>query len=143
MSNNGKQGEQLFQAIMSRRKYGVNNVSRNRKYWDKDIDFLITSPTTGLTKSFEVKWDNRLSTTGNLYLELSNVHSKNGLGWWRFCEADYLAYGDAVNREFYIIPLVDLRERVYFLNLEQKRCGGDSVGLLLPLAAIKDLVQKL
>lgn len=45
--NNGKYGEQLFAQIMENGGYKVNDVSGNPEYWSKDIDFLITSPTTG------------------------------------------------------------------------------------------------
>lgn len=110
--NNGKQGERLFAQTMKNRNYIVNDVSKNPDYWSKDIDFIITSPTTGLTKTFEVKWDSRICKTGNLYLELSNRNSAGGLGWFKFCEADYIAYGDSVKRKFYIIPLLELKERV-------------------------------
>jgi hypothetical protein len=99
---------------MKNRNYIVKDVSGNPDYWSKDIDFIITSSTTGLTKTFEVKYDSRIHKTGNLYLELSNIHSKqwNGEGWWKHCEADYIAYGDSVRRKFYIIPLLELKERV-------------------------------
>jgi hypothetical protein len=40
-----------------------------------DIDFQLTSPTTGAIKYFEVKWDSRIHTTGNLYLETENIFS--------------------------------------------------------------------
>ena len=85
-SNNfGKQGESLFQQRMYEMGYGVNNVSNNPDYWYKDIDFIVTSPKTGVVKSFEIKWDSRINSTGNLYLELTNVHSKGGKGWFDFC----------------------------------------------------------
>jgi hypothetical protein len=61
---------------MMDRGYTVEDVSSNSLYWEKDIDFLITSSTSGLTKSFEIKWDSRINKTKNLYLELSNIHSK-------------------------------------------------------------------
>ena len=89
---------------MSCRNYKVNNVTRNPHYWYKDIDFIITSRASGLTKSFEVKWDTRVAATGNLYIETTSRFG-DGRGWWEFCEADYLAYGDAVNEIFYIIPV--------------------------------------
>lgn len=92
--------------------YALTDVSGNPEYWSKDIDFLAKSPRTGLTKSFEIKFDSRINQTGNLYLELTNVHSKGGRGWFNFCEADYLAYGDAAAGFFYIIPLAALKERV-------------------------------
>lgn len=48
MSNNGKEGERLFKEIMESRGYNdISDVSGDSNYWDKDIDFIITSPTTG------------------------------------------------------------------------------------------------
>lgn len=78
-------GERLFSEIMQSRDYIVEDVSNNPSYWEKDIDFIVTSPRSGLTKSFEVKWDSCINATGNLYLELTNVHSKGGRGWYEFC----------------------------------------------------------
>lgn len=139
--NNGKQGEKLFNKIMTGRNYTVKDVSGDQEYWDKDIDFIVTSPTSGLTKTFEVKWDNKIHNTGNLYLELSNIHSKCGRGWFNFCQADYLAYGDAAANIFYIIPLLELKERVKMLPYRQASCGYDSVGQLVSLEDIKDLIK--
>ena len=113
---------------MESRGYAVEDVSGNEEYWYKDIDFFITSSTSGLTKSFEVKWDGRINKTGNLYLELAAAHSRGGIGWWEFCEADYLAYGDATNGTFYIIPLLELREKVKKLPKQIVNCGTDSIG---------------
>ena len=141
--SNGKQGEKLFAQIMEARGYAVQDVSNNSAYWDKDIDFIITSPTTGAVKAFECKWDSRINRTGNLYLELTNIHSKGGKGWYQFCQADFLAYGDAVAGVFYIVPLLELRARVKELQCKQASCGNDSVGLLVPLAAISDIVFEL
>ena len=100
---------------MQNRNYTVEDVSNNPAYWSKDIDFIVTSPTTGLTKTFEVKWDSRINQTGNLYLELLSAYSEGGLGWFEFCKADYIAYGDAVTSTFYIIPLLELKQRVQHL----------------------------
>lgn len=143
MSNNGKEGERLFQQIMEQRGYTVANVSNDSRYWYRDIDFIITSPTTGAVKTFEVKWDGCINRTGNLYLELTNIHSKGGKGWYNFCEADYLAYGDAVSRQFYIIPLLELKERVAAQQWRQASCGYDSTGFLVPLDKIADICMEL
>lgn len=139
--NNGKQGENLFKQIMESRKYQVVDVSDSPEYWEQDIDFIITSPTTGATKTFEIKYDSRIHSTGNLYLELNNVHSKGGIGWFNFCQADYLAYGDAANKVFYIVPLLELKERVKQLPYRQATCGDDSIGQLVALSDIQDLIQ--
>lgn len=143
--SNGKYGERLFQQTMKNRNYIVEDVSGNPDYQYKDIDFIITSSTTGLTKTFEVKWDSKIHKTGNLYLELSNIHSKqwNGEGWWKHCEADYIVYGDSVKRKFYIIPLLELKERVEQSPKTYAQCGCDSIGLLVNLDSIKDIVQEL
>jgi hypothetical protein len=61
---------------MRSRNYNVLDVSANRDYFSKDIDFIITSPTSGETKSFEVKWDEKINRTGNLFLEIANPRSK-------------------------------------------------------------------
>lgn len=143
MSNNGKLGENLFKQIMIDRGYAVQDVSSNSLYWEKDIDFIVTSPTSGLTKSFEIKWDSRINKTGNLYLELSNIHSKGGKGWFEFCEADCLAYGDATTRLFYIIYLSELRDRVNCLPQRYAHCGYDSTGLLVSLSDIADITHVL
>ena len=141
MSNSGKYGERFFKYIMGGRGYKVEDTTNNPYYWEKDIDFVITSSTTGTTKSFEVKWDSRINQTGNLYLELTNAHSKGGQGWYKFCQADYLAYGDAAKRVFYIIPLQLLRERVKELPQKVTHCGADSTGLLINLKDIADLYK--
>ena len=139
----GKRGEQLFAQRMEELGYTVQDVSGNPDYWGRDIDFLITSSTSGLTKSFEVKYDSRIHRTGNLYLELVNVHSKGEKGWFEFCEADMLAYGDAANNVFYIIPLAELKERARKLARRTAQCGNDSIGLLVSLNDIQDLIKVL
>lgn len=140
---NGKQGEQLFKSAMQALSYEVEDVSDNPNYWYKDIDFFCTSPTTGAVKSFEVKWDSRINSTGNLYLELTSVNSRGGKGWFNFCEADFLAYGDAQAQRFYIIPMAELRERIKGLPRRIAACGSDSTGLLVSIKDIQDIIMLL
>jgi hypothetical protein len=97
---------------MQNRSYTVEDVTDNPSYWSKDIDFIVTSPTSGLTKTFEVKWDERINETNNLYLEVASAFGEGGFGWFEYCKADYLAYGDAITNTFYIIPLPELREKL-------------------------------
>lgn len=139
MNNNGRQGELLFRQRMIEAGYSINDVSGDPEYWTKDIDFICTNPTTGASRAFEVKWDTRIANTNNLYLELTNVHSKGGKGWFNFTQADFLAYGDAQAKKFYIIPLDKLRERVEKLPSRMTNCGQDSIGLLINLRDISDI----
>lgn len=139
--NNGKYGERLFHLRMQEQGHSVIDVSQNPEYWYKDIDFICTSGTTGNTKTFEVKWDDRINATGNLYLETESIYSKNGKGWWRFCEADYLAYGNSATKEFYIIPIAELRQQLKQIPCRWAQCGQDSVGRLVALKDIQNLIQ--
>lgn len=141
MNNKGYQGEQLFKQIMESRNYKVEDVSDKPEYYHTG-DFLITSPTTGLTKSFEVKWDYKIHKTDNLYLE-KITRFTDGVGWYDYCKADYIAYGDAINKKFYIIPLLELREKVEHMPKNLAECGNDSVGYLVSLSSLKDIYQEL
>ena len=140
--NNGRQGELLFQQRMETKGYTVEDVSANSQYFGKDIDFLITSPTTGETKSFEVKYDTRINSTGNLYLEFVNKNSEGCRGWFEFCQADYLAYGNAKTNTFIVVKMDKLRERVKCLP-QRVALTDDSAGYLIHISQIKDLIQTL
>ena len=138
-----REGELLFARTMRDGGYEVTDVSGNSEYFPLDIDFLVKSPFTGVTKSFEVKTDFKIHRSNNLYLELTNVNSKqwNGEGWWLHCQADFLVYIDAASRTQYVIPLLELRERVAQLPQRVVNCGNDSIGLLVNLRDIKDLIE--
>ena len=137
----GKVGENRFKATMQNKGYIIKDETLNPYYWDKDIDFIATSPFTGETKSIEVKWDYRISGTGNLYLELTSTHSKqwNGEGWWLHCQADVLAYGDANGNKFYMFDMAELRQRVEALPHIIKNCGKDSTGIVVSLKDVEDI----
>lgn len=128
---------------MEEKGYKVQDVSANPQYWDKDIDFIVTSSTSCLERTFEIKWDNLICKTNNLYLELTNIHSKGGKGWFNFCQADYLAYGDSQNGCFYVVSLLELRERVAKAAYRRASCGQDSTGMLVSLNDISDITKKL
>ena len=123
--------------------YKVLDVSGIPAYWDKDIDLIATNIFTDVTTTIEVKWDSRISATGNMFIELENPRSKGGRGWFSFCEADLLAYGDATNRIFYFIRIADLRQFIEDnkLNLQCRTTGDGSYGYLIPLALVEHLFE--
>lgn len=126
----GKEGEQLFYNKL-RNYFKVKDVSGDSAYWDKDIDFIVTNPATNQARTFEVKNDTRIAYTGNLYLELTNVHSKDGLGWFKFSQADFLAYCDAHNKVIYIMSMEELRAKIKEVPRRIAYCGTDSSGYLV------------
>jgi hypothetical protein len=70
-----------------------------------------------------------------------SIYSKGGKGWFEFCQADYIAYGDSHTETFYIIPLLELKERVKELPERIGNCSYESAGLLVSLEDIKDLYK--
>ena len=142
MKSLGKIGEDLFQQQMEAKGYTVQNVSEDPQYYYKG-DFIITSSTTGETKIFECKFDNKIDRTGNLYLEIVNKNSDQCIGWWERCSADYLAYGNAKTGRFLIVDMQELRERVDKLPKRMGFCGNDSAGYLVHISQIKDLIKSL
>ena len=136
-------GEYDLKWSLRKNGYEVKDVSGNPNYWEKDIDLIATNTSTNITTTIEVKWDKRISATGNMFIELENPRSKGGIGWFNFCEADLLAYGDSINRIFYFIRLADLRQFIkeHKLDLNCRTTGDGSYGYLLPLAIVEHLFE--
>lgn len=116
----------------------VEDVSNNPNYWKKDIDLIAD----GI--NIEVKWDGVLAATGNMYIETCSDTVKNKPGWFNFCQADKLYYGDAQNKIFYIFDFPQLKEYVEAHKAEFKeRSARDrnkySLGWLVPIGDLKDL----
>lgn len=140
-------GETLFEKYYrSKEGYIVENTTANPEYFSKDIDFFVTDA-SGNRRSFEVKYDSRVADTGNLYLEIQNIHSSHAQyrGWWLFCEADYLFYGDAQNTKFYVFNVKELREKLKTMEPRTTYCRDycgqpESEGQLVKLSDIKDII---
>lgn len=116
----------------------VEDVSNNPAYWKKDIDLIADGV------SIEVKWDGAMATTGNIFIETCSDIDKNKPGWFNFCQADKLYYGDAKNKMFYIFDFSQLKEYIEAHKAEYKeRRARDtnkySLGWLVPIGELKDL----
>lgn len=94
----------------------VEDVSDNPRYWKKDIDLIVDD-----TETVEVKWDALLADTGNLFIELYSDVYKRKEGWFKFCEASHLAYGDAKNKMFYIFDFAQLKAHIEAHKAEYKK----------------------
>lgn len=89
----GKRGEKLVIAALANRGHKIEDLSDNREYQRKDIDFRISN-TEGVSITLEVKNDIRSNQTGNVFIETYNRNnvSRGGDGWLCYCEADYLCF---------------------------------------------------
>lgn len=137
-----KAGETEAKELFAKCGYVVKDVSSNSNYFDKDIDLIVTN-TTGITKTIEVKADNRIADTGNLFIEYLNPRSKGGLGWFRFCQADLLYYADMTNKLFYVFDYKALKAFVEEHKSELKTIStyDRSVGFALPIAAVEHIAK--
>lgn len=138
-----KAGELEAMEVLGRAGYEVELVSGDCEYWYKDIDIIAQKDTT--VETIEVKWDRRISKTSNLFIEHTSDYEQHKAGWYKFCEADYLLYGDWINGIFYKIPFDEVKRLIaartkrgiikeksaieYHLNGKQKT----SIGYILPL----------
>lgn len=142
-----KAGEYELKLFLREKGIKVKDVSEESSYQAKDIDLLCWPPSTP-PYSVEVKWDSRIADTQNLFWE---IESYNKDGWGRYCEADYLFYGDAQNSIFYIFR-VDLlrkyieqnkdnfrRQRAFDFSKKDGTLRGESVGLIVPLSEVSHL----
>ena len=87
-----REGEYLASRYLQAQGYAVEDVSLTPKYWKKDVDLIARKDNHEL--KIEVKWDSRIHHTGNMFIETETDVDLNKAGWFKFCEADYIFYGD-------------------------------------------------
>lgn len=137
----GQLGERKVKELLEAWGYNVEDLSENPEYYYKG-DLRATSPTTGQQRMVEVKSCYKINATGNLYLEVWSKGSwrKNCQGWWLWCEADFLAYRDAISDQIYIFDMPALHQRVAQLPYRERSCGQESRGQIVKLDDVRDLI---
>ena len=136
----GKVAEEVVKRHLTGRGHKINDVSENPEYWKYDIDLIITNWKTPIT--IEVKRDDNLFTTGNIFVEVG--FEKEGYystGWFNMCKADYIAFFDCKTKKGIICDLDKLKETA--VQKGQKKLFWDKVdqcwgtALLLNIAKAK------
>ena len=107
----GKAGENKAAQLLEQRGWNVEDVSQNKEYQQKDIDFIVAKD--GIETTIEVKTDAQMARTGNFFIEIEQGNKK---GWYYYCEAEFLFYLDSQNRIFHIFKFEDLREYMRTYN---------------------------
>jgi hypothetical protein len=141
-------GEHELKTYLRQHGRKVEDVSDNPDYWKKDIDLIVDDMHT-----VEVKWDSKLYDTGNLFIETLSDTNTKAKGWYKFCEADTLAYGDAQNKYFYLFDFAALKEHIEAHKDDYKTVvaadyGKDGIkkyseGYLVPLDTLSGLYDTL
>lgn len=105
----GKIGEDFVKEVFAARGWYIVDVSNNKEYQNKDIDFLATKE--GECRKCEVKSDTWIHSSHNVLLELEN-ETRRTKGWFRFTEADALVVHAAATDDIYSFKISELREYV-------------------------------
>lgn len=104
------QGEKAAYDYLTFQGWKVQDLTQCADFFSKDIDFLITR---GKDQHYiEVKWDNWIHYTGNMFIETTTDLDFNKDGWFKFCSAEFIFYGDAKQSLFYVFRLEDLKAYV-------------------------------
>ena len=106
----GAKSEQLVSKVLEERGWQVTDVTDDVNYRKADIDFVVVPADGGESRTVEVKSDNNISRTGNIFCEvITNVANKTP-GWFTSSEATYLCIHDTKNNDIHFLLLDDLRE---------------------------------
>ena len=119
MNKQGLEVQEIVKKHLEGRGHKVTDVSQDRAYQKKDVDFILQK--NGLTATLEVKKDKKLFTTGNIFIECGfqrgDYYSR---GWIQYCEADYICYYDTtaakgivINR-YKLLPLLEQGKKPQF-----------------------------
>lgn len=103
-------GERAAYDYLVSQGWKVKDLTQCEAFFGKDIDFLISR---GQEQHYiEVKWDNWIHHTGNMFIETTTDLDFNKDGWFKFCSAEFIFYGDAKQKLFYVYRLDDLKAYV-------------------------------
>ena len=142
------QGEMAAHDYLVSQGWKVKDLTQCEAFFSKDIDFLIIR---GQEQHYiEVKWDNWIHQTGNMFIETTTDLDFNKDGWFKFCRAEFIFYGDARQKLFYVYRLDDLKayiQEVYDSLQARKAADYNSRGQLRKvsqglLVSIDDFRQK-
>lgn len=108
----GKRAEKAVAAALAARGHNIQDVSDNSAYQRIDVDLLLSKD--GRQTSLEIKNDLRSEQTGNVFIEIYNRNneSRNGNGWYCYCEADYVAFVQENRKQAHIVSFRELANMI-------------------------------
>lgn len=142
----GNQGEKLVAEWLQRIGYEVEDVSMNRDYFAKDIDFIVTKGEEEM--AVEVKTDQRMADSGNVLLEVRVDVDKNKPGWWQYCQATHLFFVDIRQKQVHCVRRDELKQLVKshakgittrYLKVRDNGKVREGEVLLVPVELLKTL----
>lgn len=135
----GKIGERIFSDIVEERGWTLEDLSNDRSYQKKGVDFFVRKENQELM--VDVKTDYVMYKTGNIFLELQDGPR---VGWAKKTEANLIFYIDYNSNTAYVLEWsscaakIDELRKVAFNNQD----GIHMVGALLPIDRLDELQIK-
>lgn len=114
----GREGEEIVLEYL-RERHLVDDVRENKDFQKQDIDFIVDGV------SLEIKTDNNISRTGNIYIETYRG------GWYEKCKAEYLGVYSPQNRILYILNYPCLKSILPSFGRQIRHYDADT-GLQVP-----------
>lgn len=133
----GKRAEEFIKEALATRGHKVTDVSNDKQYQRLDIDLLLEND-IGQQTTLEVKNDLRSEETGNVFIETysANNYSRNGAGWYYYCESAYLAFVQEKKGIAHIVSFADLES--YISCNHPRQCRSPfSAGFIVPIDELK------
>ena len=106
----GRVGEELSLNYLTNKGWNVEDVSKNEEYFSLDIDFIAEK--NGTTVSLDVKTEEAMSRTGNMFIEhtLNYENGKIAKGWLFYSQAEYIWHINLDNGVAFAYKLKDMKE---------------------------------
>ena len=106
----GKKAEEIVSSYLSTKKgYQLINVTKDKEYQDKDIDFLLDYKNR--TFGIEVKTDYKIHKTNRFLLEYDTYKdNKVWRGWMNKSQTDYLIWYSFELNTMFILDFAKLKE---------------------------------
>lgn len=137
----GEIGEALVGAYLQRNGRKVIDVTKDKNYFAKDIDFLCSDEDGVNFTSLDVKYDTCFTYTGNLFIEYELAYETGCKpGWIKYCLAEYIYYVDAATHMCLIFKTEEMKEYVEENNCKTVVCRDgfkDARGYAVPAAEYK------
>ena len=129
----GERGEEIASTILTHYGWSITDLRDNPASRRADIDYVARRGE--VKRTIEIKYSEATARTGNIALELFNVH--NGDGWFNYSSAEFIGF--VVQSDLHIVPFNELRYYVKAHALPTRRTY-DGILMLLPLNEMKNVV---
>lgn len=141
----GDVGERWFELWCSDNDYIAINVGKDEFIgFESKIDFIVKHITSDKVSRWEVKTDNSLSKTGNMFVETSDDKAAKSLGWYYTSKAQNICYIDYNNRIMYMFTFSSLRSYVEEHQVREACCYDRTktrVGKLVKMSNFEKYIE--